>query len=74
MILILCKKMEITSLYTSNNDGKGKRKYFMYVKTNLFSIIELSKDSYKYLRTNAINEGFKVIKCKYRNELLEKIK
>lgn len=62
--------MEILSIYT--NKKNKKLQHYMYVKTNLFSIIQISKYAYSLLRTNLINEGFKVIPCKNKCEKIEK--
>ena len=65
--------MRILAIYTnkrnaSGTDGKGKKRYFMYMNTPLFSIIEIGKEAYGSLRISAVREGFKIEKCKYGNE------
>lgn len=60
--------LKIESIYT--NTFHKKKRYFMYVETPLFSIIEISKKSYLLLRINAIESGYKVIECLDGNEQL----
>jgi len=62
--------MEILSIYTTKKNKK--KQHYMYVRTNLFSIIQISKFAYEQLRLNSINEGFRVIQSKNGCEKLEK--
>lgn len=67
--------MRILAIYTNKRnaagtDGKGKKKYFMYVNIPICSIIEIDKKAYTSLRFNAEREGFKIEKCVYGNERL----
>lgn len=67
--------MRILAIHTNKrnkagDDGKGKKRYFMYVNTPVSSIIEIDKQAYSSLRFNAEREGFKIEKCVYGNERL----
>jgi hypothetical protein len=62
--------MEILSIYTTKKNKK--KQHYMYVRTKLFSIILISKYAYSLLRTNLINEGFKITPCENGCEKLEK--
>lgn len=62
--------MEILSIYT--NKKNKKTQHFMYVRTNLNSIIKISKFVYIKLRLNLINNGFNVIECEDGCETIEK--
>lgn len=67
--------MRIVGLYTNKRnaagtDGKGRKRYFMYVNTPISSIVEIDKKAYTSLRFNAEREGFKIEKCVYGNEKL----
>lgn len=67
--------MRILAIYTNKRndegvDGKGKKRYFMYVNTPVSSIIEIDKKAYNSLRLNAEREGFVIEQCTYGNEKL----
>lgn len=60
--------MEIKSIYT--NTYHKRKRYFMYVDTPLFSILQISQKTYFLLRMNAERAGWEIIKCKGGNEKL----